>query len=640
MGLLIAVELLTLRFAMTTLSSVRAFVGGEGLWSKAQKSAVLQLHKYAQTRDEAYYQAYLQHLQIPLGDRQARMEMEKPVYDKAVVYDGFLKGQIDYNDIGGLITLVRRFHAVPALHKALVIWGEGDRLFSEFIHAGEQLHYVISTNGSSATVKEVLKSVDELDGQLTVLENNFSYALGEGSRWLENLLLTILLLAVLTVESTGLILTISFSRNLSRSLRELAEGTAAVGLGDFSKRITVQSRDEIGQLASALNAMTGKLEESIGGQREAEKASEVKSLFLANMSHEIRTPLGAMLGFAELLKDKDITPQEHSKYLEIILRTGNNLSKILHDILDLSKVEAGQIEIEKTRFSLPELLRDIRQVMEIKCLDKSIHLVFNTAPDVPEFIYTDAFRLRQILTNIIGNAIKFTDKGMVTVTTHMNGRELSFLIEDSGIGLTQEQSQQLFQAFSQANNSMSRKYEGTGLGLILSRRLASLLGGDVSLVRSEPGRGSLFSVSVQLDDPGVENLKIVKADARIEMDHRLKGKKILLVDDAADNRFLVEKLLTKRGILVDQAVNGAEGVDMALKKEYDLVLMDVRMPVMDGHEAVRQLRDKKYSKPIIALTAHAMKGDRLKCIESGYTDYLTKPIQVNEFMQVLISHLI
>lgn len=640
MGLLIAIELLTLRFAMTTLSSVRAFVGGEGLWSKAQKSAVLQLHKYALTRDEAYYQAYLQHLQVPLGDRQARMELAKPNFDKAIVYDGFLKGQIDYKDIEGLITLVRRFHAIPALHRALVIWGEGDRLFSEFIHAGEQLHYVISTNGSAATVKEVLKSVDDLDAQLTVLENNFSYVLGEGSRWLENLLLTILLLAVLTVESTGLILTISFSRNLSRSLRELAEGTAAVGRGDFSQRIPVQSRDEIGQLGEALNAMTAKLQESIGGQREAEKASEVKSLFLANMSHEIRTPLGAMLGFAELLKDKDITPQEHGKYLEIILRTGNNLAKILHDILDLSKVEAGQIEIEKTRFSLPELLRDIRQVMEIKCLDKHIHLVFNVAPDVPDFIYTDAFRLRQILTNIIGNAIKFTDKGTVTVTTHMKGRELSFLVEDSGIGLTQEQSQQLFQAFSQANNSLSRKYEGTGLGLILSRRLAGLLGGDVRLVRSEPGRGSLFSVSVLLDDMGADQIKTTKSESRVEIDHRLKGKKILLVDDAADNRFLVEKLLTKRGLEVDQAVNGAEGVDMALKKDYDLVLMDVRMPVMDGYDAVRELRSKKYSKPIIALTAHAMKGDRLKCIEAGYSDYLTKPIQVNEFMQVLVSHLI
>lgn len=638
MGLLIAIELFSLRFAMNTLSSVRAFVGGEGLWSKAQKSAVLNLEKYGQTHDDQYYQNYLQSLQVPMGDRQAREEMAKSDPDYAVIYDGFVKGKIDYNDIAGLIELVRRFHSIPVLNRALVIWEEGDRQLRELTAEAEVLHKLIIGKAEQTQIRQSLKRIERLDLDLTELENNFSYALGEGSRWLENLLLMVLLLAVLTVESTGLLLTISFSRNLSRDLKELTDTTALVGQGDFTKRIPVRSKDEIGQLAMSVNAMTEQLATSIGGQKQAEKASEVKSMFLANMSHEIRTPLGAMLGFTELLRDPNLNEKDRLQYIEIILRTGNNLSKILHDILDLSKVEAGQIEIEKTRFSLPRLLKEIREMMEIKCSEKGIQLNVTSEDNVPEFIFSDALRLRQILMNIIGNAVKFTDKGEIKILSRVENQYLVFLIEDSGIGLNEEQSKKLFQAFSQADNSEARKVEGTGLGLVLSRRLASLLGGDVTLARSTPGAGSLFVVRISLEVAPLNNSTVIKNSTPDEMPF-LKDKNILVVDDAPDNRILIEKMLTKRKAKVEQASNGAEGMEKALAGKFDLILMDVQMPVMDGYTAVAQLRQKGYAGPIVAITAHAMTGERGKCLAAGYSEYLTKPIQTAEFFKILAQQL-
>jgi two-component system, sensor histidine kinase len=644
MGLLIAVELFTLRFAMTTLSSVRAFVGGEGLWSKAQKAAVLNLEKYAHSRDNNYYRNYEKSLLIPTGDRQARLELFKENPDFLRVEEGFAQGQVDKKDIPGVIYLVRRFHNVPALHRALVLWEEGDELLRELMAEAKKLNILIEGDGSPKEIDLSIKRIDMLDDQLTTVENNFSYALGEGSRWLEHLLLTVLLLAVLTIEGTGVLLTLSFSRNLSSGLRELSDTTAAVGQGDFSRRIPVRSKDELGQLAHSLNLMTATLENSVGEQKQAERASEVKSLFLANMSHEIRTPLGAMLGFAELLKDKKLSDEDREQYVEIILRTGNNLSKILHDILDLSKVEAGQIEIDKIQCSLSSILQEIREVMEIKSAEKGLRLVFISEGVVPEIIFTDEFRLRQILTNMIGNAIKFTDKGEVRVHTKVEEGSLTFLIVDSGVGLTVDQGERLFQAFSQADSSSARKRQGTGLGLILSRRLAVLLGGDVVLLSSKPGVGSVFSVRIGLETPpeitSTASRPAPTAGSPTLIDDSFSGKHILIVDDAADNRYLMEKILTKRGATVEQAENGVEGVEKALAGDFDLVLMDVQMPVMDGFMAVSRLRQENYVEPVIAITAHAMKGDKIRCMAAGFSDYLTKPIQLAEFLPALRKHLL
>lgn len=640
MGLLIALELFTLRFAMHTLSSVRAFVGGEGMWSKAQKSATLSLHKYAQTGEIDHYKKYLSSMQVPLGDHQARLELEKPVPDQDLVHQGFLQGQIDPDDIPGVISLVRNFHEAPHLKKALGIWSAGDTALSNFSKEASHLHELIARKAPRSEIQKSLNRIDQYDSRLTELEINFSQALGEGSRWLENLLLTILFIAVIMVESVGLMLTISFSRNLARDLEELRDATRLVGEGDFSRRIPVRSGDEMGQLATALNAMAEKLEANTDERLEAERASATKTLFLANMSHEIRTPLGSMLGFAELLKDPHLPATERAHYVDIILRTGTNLSKILNDVLDISKVEAGQMDVEKVKVSLPGLLSEVQQVMGMKCRQKGLALRFKSASSLPDTIVTDPFRLRQILVNLLGNAVKFTEKGSITVTTGLSDHKLSFTVEDTGIGLTKEQAKQLFQDFTQVHHSVRRKQDGTGLGLMLSRRLATLLGGDVALLRSEPGQGSSFQATIHVDDFSfaTTNSSPSRNPAAVGQD-LFQGKKILIVDDTPDNRFLIERILTRRGFSVDHAENGEEGVKKALSQDFDLILMDVQMPVMDGYTAVRALRARDYDKPIIAVTAHAMKGDRASCLEAGYSDYLTKPIQVNEFMSVLQQHL-
>lgn len=638
MGALIATELLSLRFAMNTLSAVRAFVGGEGLWSKAQKTAVLNLTKYANTRDPQYYEEFTHSLDIPLGDRQARIEMAKPDLDEKKVFEGFLRGRVHPEDIHGLVTLVRRFHRVPHLARALEVWESGDRMLIELTAAAEELHLQIQSKQSDVLVRGTLRRIELLDARLTDVENEFSYVLGEGSRWLENMLMSVLLIAVAMIEGTGLWLTITFSRNLSRGLTELRDVTTLVGQGEFNQKIPVRSNDELGQLAHAVNVMAEKLEENIGTRQQAEKANREKSLFLANMSHEIRTPLGAILGFTELLRDNNLSELDRQQYIGIIHRTGLNLSQIINDILDLSKVEAGRFQLEKTNFSLLDLLQDIEKVIEVRRDEKPIELIFQAINGAPDIVHSDPLRLRQILMNLLGNAVKFTESGSIRLTYEKVSGQLVFTIRDTGIGLTPEQAQQLFKAFSQVDNSSIRKYEGTGLGLVLSRHLARFLGGDVFMQDSAAGKGSVFVAKIPFEEPTADPKVVRVSQPDPVLTSKLKGKNILVVEDTRDNQLLIEKILTKYGVHITMANNGKEGLNQALAGNFDLVIMDVQMPVMDGYTAAQELRKRNYKKPIIALTAHAMKEDRAKCLQAGYSDYLTKPIQVHLFARTLSEY--
>lgn len=289
MGLLIATELFTLFFAMNTLSAVRAFVGGEGVWSKAQKNAVYYLLRYSTTRKESHYNQFLEELKIPLGDHQARIEVEKPVLDQDAVIKNFLQGRIHPNDIWPMVSLVRRFHDEPHLAKALDKWRLGDDLIIELIDLGKQLHDEISQPKVNAgKVEMLMDQISQLDIRITNVENDFSYALGEASRWLEGILMMILLTAVITIESTGLLLTFKFGQGLTKVLKELNQVAVLVGQGDFSKRVKVRSTDELGQLAESLNVMIENLEKQTQERQSAEHASQAKNLFLANTPGPIR----------------------------------------------------------------------------------------------------------------------------------------------------------------------------------------------------------------------------------------------------------------------------------------------------------------------------------------------------------------
>jgi len=387
----------------------------------------------------------------------------------------------------------------------------------------------------------------------------------------------------------------------------------------------------------------------------AEAASIAKSQFLANMSHEIRTPLTAVLGFAENLLDS-ASEQDRRVAVKTILRNGEHLLEIINGILDLSKIEAGRLEVERLRVSPVQLAADVVSIMRVRADAKKLALLLKFDGPLPETILSDPTRLRQILLNLVGNAIKFTETGRVELAVKLaddsaGRKQMEFKITDTGIGMTPEQSAKLFQPFTQADGSTTRKFGGTGLGLAISRPLARMLGGDVS-VASVPGLGSVFTVVV---DPGpldavrlLENPSEALAGepefAVTDLSSVKLSVRILLAEDSPDNQVLISNFLRKLGAEVRIAEDGRKAVDLALAAAqsaapFDLVLMDMQMPELDGYEASRHLRAHGFTRPIIALTANAMGGDQQKCLDAGCNDYATKPIDRLRLVSQILEHL-
>ena len=393
------------------------------------------------------------------------------------------------------------------------------------------------------------------------------------------------------------------------------------------KKIAEQQKIALLQAEAARQQAEKSAEQMALLNEKANDANRAKSAFLANISHELRTPLGAMLGFAELALETT-SQEEKADYVQTILRNGKELLRIVDEVLDISKAESNSIEIEKVRFSLSDFLKDIGHLMEVRAKQKNLNLKFVSQGNLPTFIYSDPYRLRQILLNVIGNAIKFTEQGTVTAETVQEGDLVKFTVTDTGIGIDSVQAEKLFRPFAQADDSTTRKFGGTGLGLYLSRRLARLLGGDVKILQSTAGQGSRFEVSVcmHLDEAlgqSHEHLGLLIGSQGTPAT-ATKGK-ILVVDDSIDNQQLIAAYLRTSGVEYALASRGAQAVDMA-DNSYSAILMDIQMPEMDGFEALKKIREKGVKIPVIALTAHAMKGDRELCVQAGFDDYLSKPI--------------
>ncbi len=375
----------------------------------------------------------------------------------------------------------------------------------------------------------------------------------------------------------------------------------------------------------------------------AERANSAKSQFLANMSHEIRTPLGAIIGFSELIKERGLEQNQTSEFISVIERNSAQLLRIIDDILDLSKVEAGKMLIENLAFSLPEMLREFSAQMNFKASARGIRFQLKATTPIPQTIISDITRLRQILMNVVGNAIKFTDKGFVELRVKFADTLLEFEVQDTGRGISEEQRKILFQPFTQADASTTRKYGGTGLGLTLTRSLAEALGGTFDLKHSELGSGSTFVVHLKVKTQVGTSLYSGFAESMAESkpldkQGQLASLQVLLVEDSPDNQTLISIYLHRAGASVDIASDGEEGCRMATSKDYDIVLMDVQMPVMDGITAVKHLRKHDYKKPIIALTAHAMKEERDRCLQAGFTEFLTKPVVREDLVNLLHSY--
>ena len=445
-----------------------------------------------------------------------------------------------------------------------------------------------------------------------------------------------------------------------RKRAELEVSAKNVQMRDLLKR---ERRASL-QLEVAMNQLQAQQEDLKNINREleearvaAEAASRTKSEFLANMSHEIRTPMTAILGYVELIAEGcartcGFGEQSVGEHIRTIARNAEYLMQIVNDILDLSKIEAGKLQIERVRCEVPELLTDIESLMQARAAGRGLQFTLEFEGAVPQSIETDPTRLRQILLNLVGNAIKFTEIGSVRLAVRRTAEQrLQFDVSDTGIGMSSEQISRLFQPFSQGDSSTSRRFGGTGLGLMISKRLAEMLGGDVT-VKSQMGAGSTFQVTIAtgslagvalVKSGPVRALRASPAPDPAPPPQRLTGR-ILLAEDGPDNQRLIAFILRKGGAEVETASNGRIAVEKALAAEhagrpFDLVLMDMQMPELSGYEATRALRQLGFTRPIIALTAHAMASDREKCLAAGCDDYASKPIDRAALKALVARHL-
>jgi len=449
---------------------------------------------------------------------------------------------------------------------------------------------------------------------------------------------------------------------VNKPINHIVELTHKISRGNKDARFDEIRDDEFGELARFSNQMLDNLElqrkklintnneliSEIKNREEALAASQQKSTFLANMSHEIRTPLSSIIGYTERLRYKNIeSREEKNEMMDIVLQSSNHLLSLINDILDFSKIEANKLEVETEEFSIIHTVNHVVNLLHDKAIEQSTNIIVEYEFPIPKLINNDITRTKQILLNLCSNALRFTQNGTITIQISFDqpNKQLAISIKDTGVGISDEALGRLFKPFSQGDRSTSKNYGGTGLGLVISKKLAELMGGDIS-VKSTEGLGSIFTFRIdagsesdqslinELDNSDIHSNQYNKPVENL----KLSGK-VLLVEDTIEIRKLVKAYLEDYGIEITTADNGKQGVELALDGDFDLVIMDIQMPVMNGKEAVKLLRDKEYTQPIIALTADAFTQQIEEYKALGFTQILTKPIVINELLNVLSTYL-
>lgn len=517
MATLIAVELVALAFSIHTLSSVRAYVNGEALWSKAQKDAMYQLSAYARTLDEEDYLKFKKHLAVPLGDHEALVEFSKPekVRNDDLIKAGFAKGRNHPDDAAGMITLFSRFNSNHYINSAIVAWIKADSILTHIIESGEQLHKeIIRADKSPERINEVMRYIEHLNTHVTILEDEFSKQLGDGSRWLEKLILRILLGIAITVEFTGLILAIVVSRSISKGIDAILVSARAVGKGDFTVKAKVYSKDEIGTLANDFNAMASEQEKLQKEIKEAnadlEKKVELRTIdldrknaeleqFAYVASHDLQEPLKTVSGFVGLLNKqyKGRLDENADKYLDFILQASDRMKTLIKDLLDYSRIGRA---IAFVRSDCNVLLHEVLADMGNNIRENNAHIV----PEVLPVVYAYPTELKLLFQNLISNAIKFRKPGIrpeISITYTEYPHYWKFAVSDNGIGIDQQHRDRIFIIFQRLHNR--KDYEGSGIGLAHCKKIVELHGGEI-WVESTPGIGSTFFFTLA-KEPYIQN---------------------------------------------------------------------------------------------------------------------------------------
>lgn len=507
MALLIAVELGVLVFSINTLSSVRAYVGGEGLWSKSQKDALYELLKYARTHDEADYLKFKEFMKVNKGDHKARLELGKENPDMEIARQGFLEGRNHPDDIDGMIKLLRRFHSNFYINKAITAWANADQIVQGFMALGEKLHAEINTaSPSQERINALLSEIDPLNARLTPWEDEFSYSLGEGSRWLENVILRLLFIVALSVECTGLVLAITVSRSIQKGLTEILESAKSVTRGIFTRKAKSFSRDEIGILANNFNTMAEELErlsnenqeannqlEKKVRQRTAEIESKNKELeqFAYVASHDLQEPLRTISGFVELLQKQFRGKQDGNAdiYLDYLSQSSDRMKILIKDLLDYSRIgREKESRVIDCNLLLGDVLADLDKVI------KESGAVIRVE-DLPT-LHGYPTELKLLFQNLITNSIKFRRPAtlpIVSIGAERENGHWKFNVADNGIGIENHFLERIFIIFQRLHNRS--QYEGSGIGLAHCKKIVELHGGQI-WVKSKPGEGSQFFFTI------------------------------------------------------------------------------------------------------------------------------------------------